>query len=155
MSAERLDEALLGWRVWRIANGRLHAVVWGDEWPPQVRLDARCEDAPSPFWEPGASAAAHPAPHWGCECGVYAFKHRKDAEHLAREKVGRDTLALGRVSLWGRVIESERGYRAAYAYPYDLELLGGTEQLARALRQTYAVDVSLAPAVAQLHAGRG
>jgi hypothetical protein len=41
------------------------------------------------------------------------------------------------------------------AYPYDLELLGGTEQLARALRQAYAVDVSLAPAVAQLHAGRG
>jgi len=64
-------------------------------------------------------------------------------------------LALGRVSLWGRVIETERGFRAERAYPYDLLLLGGTEQLARRLRSRYAVDVSLGLAPEPLHTGSG
>jgi hypothetical protein len=57
---------------------------------------------------------------------------------------GRRPLALGRVSLWGRVIENIDGFRAQYAYPYDLELVGGDEQLAGALRARYAVDVTRA-----------
>jgi hypothetical protein len=155
MTAERVAEALLGWRVWRIADGRLHAVVWGHEWPVRARFAAQCEDAPSALWGPSEPDEAHAAPHWGCECGVYAFKHREAAELLAREKVDGGTLVLGRVSLWGRVIESELGYRAEFAYPYDLFLLGGTDEEAHSLRRAYAVDVSLAPAVRQLHSGRG
>ena len=30
---------------------------------------------------------------------------------------------LGRVALWGRVIEHEHGYRARFAYPQRLRLL--------------------------------
>ena len=52
-------------------------------------------------------------------------------------------VALGRVSLWGRVIENVDGWRAQFAYPYDLLLVGGDPAAARALARRYAVDVSL------------
>jgi hypothetical protein len=45
------------------------------------------------------------------------------------------------VSLWGRVLARENGFRAQYAYPYELFLIGGQDELARELRRLYAVDV--------------
>jgi hypothetical protein len=151
VTRERRREPVLGWRVWRVDDGLLRAVVWGTIWVPRARLDACCEDRP--FLPPGGGD--HRAPAQACECGIYAFKHRCDAELLAREKVDRDVLALGRVSLWGRVLETVRGYRAERAYPYDVELLGGTGSLAREIRERYAIDVSLGPAVVPLHTGGG
>ncbi len=139
-------EPLVGWRVWRVVGDTLRAAVWATEWPAQTRFEADCLDL---------RPAPHPSPHRGCECGVYAFKQREDAELLAREKVDNDVLAIGRVSLWGRVIETERGFRAQRAYPYDLQLLGGTAELARAIRNRYAVDVSLGLAPMPLHTGAG
>ena len=50
-------------------------------------------------------------------------------------------IAIGRVSLWGRVLARENGFRAQYAYPYELFLIGGEDVLARELRRLYAVDV--------------
>ena len=139
-------EPVVGWRVWRVVGDSLRAAVWATEWPPQERFEADCLDL---------RPAPHASPHRGCECGVYAFKRREDAELLAREKVDNDVLALGRVSLWGRVIETERGFRGQRAYPYDLQLLGGTAELARAIRDRYAVDVSLGLAPMPLHTGAG
>jgi hypothetical protein len=46
------------------------------------------------------------------------------------------------VSLWGRILAREKGFRAQYAYPYDLHLIGGDDRIARELRDRYAVDVS-------------
>jgi hypothetical protein len=42
--------------------------------------------------------------------------------------------ALGRVSLWGSVIECERGWRASYAYPAALYV--ATRSVARRPRLT-------------------
>jgi hypothetical protein len=167
--SERRDEPLLGWRIWLVDRGRLSAVVWGSEWPPRARFTATCEHAPASFWrvDPasdnvslagfgGGAQEPHAAPDAGCECGVYAFARREDAELLAAEKSGGGAvLALGRVSLWGRVVVTERGYRAELAYPYDLEVLGCDDELVRELRAAYAVDVAAAPAVASLHAATG
>jgi hypothetical protein len=36
------------------------------------------------------------------------------------------------------------GWRAQFAYPYDVVLFGGDEKTARELRRRYAVDVALA-----------
>jgi hypothetical protein len=148
-------DPIVGWRIWRVRGDRLHAVVWGTPWLPRIRFEASCEDRPSPFWQPYGERAAHAAPESACECGVYAFKSRPDAELLAREKVDHDVIALGRVSLWGHVLETEYGYRGEFAYPYDLVLLGGTDALARTIRSEYAVDVECAPAAIQLHCGGG
>jgi hypothetical protein len=35
----------------------------------------------------------------------------------------------------------ENGFRAQYAYPYELFLIGADDGLARELRRLYAVDV--------------
>ena len=51
-------------------------------------------------------------------------------------------IALGSVSLWGRILVRENGFRAQYAYPYELHLIDGDEHIARELRHRYAVDVS-------------
>jgi hypothetical protein len=95
---------------------------------------------------------SHGAPRPGHVCGIYAFRERGQAEELLHQfgPVGaganRLPAALGRVSLWGRVIENTGGWRAQFAYPYDLVLHGGDAELAAELRRRYAVDVSLAPA---------
>lgn len=148
-------EPVLGWRIWRVVEDRLCAVVWGMPWEPRVRFEAACHAEPSPFWAGERFPAVHDSPGWDCECGVYALADRDDAELLAREKVDGDVIALGRVSLWGRVLEGERGWRGRYAYPYDLILLGGTEELARRLRALYAVDVECGATVRPLHLGAG
>ena len=52
-------------------------------------------------------------------------------------------VALGRVSLWGRILEREHGFRAQFAYPYDLFLIGADDEIASGLRRRYAVDVTV------------
>lgn len=48
------------------------------------------------------------------------------------------------MSLWGRVIENVDGWRAQFAYLYDIVLLGGDAATAREVRRRYAIDVTLA-----------
>jgi hypothetical protein len=155
LTASSSRDAIVAWRIWRVRGGGLCAVVWGTPWLPRKRFEARCDGRPSPYWQPYGDRAAHHAPESACECGIYAFKARVDAELLAREKVDHDVIAVGRVSLWGHVLETEHGYRAEFAYPYDLVLLGGTDELARRIRSAYAVDVECADAAVQLHGGGG
>jgi hypothetical protein len=50
---------------------------------------------------------------------------------------------VGAVSLWGRVIEHTDGYRAQYAYPNRLAVVGGTKQLAVDLGLAYGVECDL------------
>ncbi len=115
-------------------------------WPARSRFEASC-----PVHRGGAPVDGH-------ECGIYAFRTRALAEELLRRYTGvrhcygREykelppvrqgrPIALGSVSLWGRILVRERGFRAQYAYPYELFLIGGDDQIARELRGRYAVDV--------------
>jgi hypothetical protein len=109
-------------------------------------MEAHCRSILSlalPAW-------SHAAPRKGHSCGIYALRDRGAAEAMLHEigEAGRayDRLpaALGRVSLWGRVIENTGGWRGQFAYPYDLTLYGADESLAAELRRGYAVDVALA-----------
>jgi hypothetical protein len=149
-----ITEPILGWRLWhvRLHGGeyRLESFTWHHvSWPAATRMEAGC------------ALHGDAAPVHGHECGIYAFRTRELAEELLRRytgvrhrygpvpseppppRLGRP-VALGRVSLWGRVLERERGFRAQYAYPYDLFLIDGDAQIAAGLRRRYAVDVSLA-----------
>lgn len=146
------NEPIVGWRLWHVRRHaeayRLESFTWHHvSWPARRRFEASCathgEDAPAP----------------GHECGIYAFRTRQHAEDLlrrytgVRQHYGRSyhelpplrrgcPIALGRVSLWGRVLARDNGFRAQYAYPYELFLIGGDAVLARELRNLYAVDVS-------------
>lgn len=58
-------------------------------------------------------------------CGLYAWDSRERAEALGKATCGtryRDfKLVLGRVALWGEVVEYQRGYAAQYAYPVSFD----------------------------------
>jgi hypothetical protein len=122
---------LLGWRIWAaVADDgglRLRSVVFDGRWPPRERLAAHCALRPrSRLLARMLRVDAHDAPHEGCECGIYAAR----APELALPYLGRLGLMrgvkaalIGRVALWGQVIECERGWRGEFAYPSSLYLL--------------------------------
>jgi hypothetical protein len=144
-------EVVFGWRLWhvrlhegerRLESFTRHHVTW----PARRPLVAAC---------PLAGCEAPAGRH---DCGIYSFRTRTLAEELLRRYTGvhqcygREPsepapppsgrpIALGRVSLWGRILVREHGFRAQFAYPYELFLVGGDEAMARDLRRLYAVDV--------------
>jgi hypothetical protein len=59
----------------------------------------------------------HGAPNVDCSCGLYGTH---EADLLRRT---RTPAVLGRVALWGRVIEHDLGYRAEFGYPQRLGLV--------------------------------
>jgi hypothetical protein len=144
-ATETSIEPILGWRVWHVdprpGDPRLLSWARSGEWPHGRRMEARCRS----FRRRGCQA-----PQRGHKCGIYALRDRREAADLLREieslgsPVRRLPAVIGRVSLWGRVFENTGGWRAQFAYPYDLVLVGGDEELAAGLRDRYAVDVTLA-----------
>lgn len=127
MSAQAPDyaEPIAAWRVWRVLGRRddirLRSVVYGTLWPVGEPMLARClrhRRSLLPWRRPHE----HVAPEENCTCGVYAA----DLEGLRPYLDGFEPRlrpvqrVLGRVSLWGDVLECERGWRATLGYPQQL-----------------------------------
>jgi hypothetical protein len=98
---------------------------------------------------PERSRAETAPPSIGELHGFWAYKRRDSAvDHLLGRNLSGDSFAgaVGRVSLWGRYVEAEGGYRAQYAYPFELFLFRQgwpyDPVLAGLVRERYAVDVS-------------
>jgi hypothetical protein len=126
-------EPIVGWRVWLIAREcgqvRLGSVMYPTLWTPRREQIAVCRPA-----EPRARGGrerlsslprreAHRSPHLRCGCGIYAAKTVDQAASYfdgALPTGDEPVRVIGRVSLWGRVIEGEHGYRASHAYPLEL-----------------------------------
>jgi hypothetical protein len=119
-------EPAVGWRTWLVVEDAgcllLRSVVFKISWPPGQELAADCEHPPRRLLSrPWRRKRAHEAPSVNCECGIYATKN---VERAARYLDGYDHLlervrhrVLGRVRLWGSVVETEFGWRASHAYP--------------------------------------
>jgi hypothetical protein len=82
-------------------------------------------------------------------CGIHAFKERAEADafpatwearRFAHAGLGNEYV-IGQVSLWGRVVEYERGFRAELAYPYALLLSENQKHFATRLAARYGIDV--------------
>ena len=158
-------DPIVGWRIWRVERGidrklsafdlaaelreveregatlpvenlfryRLRSLTQQALWPPGIRMEAACNA--------GEQAEPHrPGPEPGCECGIWAYRSRRFAEETLLDYMycGR-ALALGRIALWGRLIEQERGWRAQYGYPLAIEVYGGAAEVAEDLRLSYRV----------------
>lgn len=141
-------EPLVGWRCWRVlpmqtlSNGKRYRLcasgIYGipKVWEPREAVVALCSDFSS----------RHEAPHPSHECGLYAYAERELAERKFVALVRANgapgvTWAFGRVSLWGRVIECELGWRAQFAYPYDVTVYTDGN-VSEAVADQYAIDVS-------------
>lgn len=140
-------EPLCAWRMWEVeeADGapRLRSLYRISFWPVGAPFEARCEAQRLRL----SRRPRHAAPSETCSCGIYGAPFE-----LIRRKLAIDgglppgcLIAIGTVSLWGEVLECERGLRAALAYPRHLFLpLGSPGAADRAVGlQDYGVPVEL------------
>jgi hypothetical protein len=156
----------VGWRVWLVVEEhgelRLASVMYPTVWEPRREEVAYCRPGDphrhahhTPGEQIASHAGPHLAPHVRCGCGIYASKGVElAASYFDGYGPTFDQPAfrvIGRVSLWGRVIEGDRGYRASHAYPSHLyvpgrSLNGGSdvspEEVALAMT-VYGVPVEL------------
>ncbi|MCY4625350.1 MAG: hypothetical protein OXC99_10185 [Chloroflexi bacterium] len=103
------------WRTWRVWSSpdslSLHSVAAAPslgEWQPLQPMEARCgyrEMRPP-------ACQCESCPGDGNHCGIYAYR---EAPSAVTHAMG----VVGRVALWGTVIEHATGYRGQFAYPID------------------------------------
>jgi hypothetical protein len=153
-------EPIRAWRVWRLGGSVEEprivstAKTIGFVWPARECPEALCVYHRPDLW-PGfgmgyrefhTTETPHPAPaRHGCKCGYWAMKDKLfPGSEMATQAVAYSHL-IGEVALWGRVIETSRGYRAQYAYPLNLQFrspgLGGQVLLAGLLSEAYGIPV--------------
>jgi hypothetical protein len=163
-------EAIRAWRAWIVVLDqrkiRLASGVFQTLWEPRQELSAACRRRHWPFPHLGRrEPVQHAAPDMSCECGVYGGRDPRAAiKYLTpRYATSYDGVlpwpvigqVIGRVSLWGTVIECGHGWRAAAAYPHDLlvvpvgrdgraEVRHLAENVAREL-SVYGVPVDVLP----------
>jgi hypothetical protein len=123
-----------GWRVWLVVEDRgalrLASVLYPTIWTPREEAVARCELS-------SGTAVPHLAPSGECTCGLYAAASLTAAiayfDGCGQKSYRPVYRVIGRVSLWGRVIEGDRGWRASHAYPSRLYVpahpLGGESSI--------------------------
>lgn len=105
-AAPDLIRAIIGFRQWRLRDGRLWSLHANERWLPGLQT-ARClgEDA-------------HEAPQNACTCGYYAWY----APPPRTASAATPDLVAGAVALWGRVELHAHGMRAQHAMVVALAL---------------------------------
>jgi hypothetical protein len=114
-------EPFEAWRAWRVVRTggafRLGSVVQHTVWPTNSELSADCHRLRL-FRR---RRRRHVAPDMRCECGIYAAATLEQLRLYVVEGLrGHLSRVVGRVALWGTVVECERGFRASRAYPARL-----------------------------------
>ena len=117
-------EPFVGWRVWLVAEEedalRLRSVVFNVPWPVGRPMEAECLRRRINLL-PWRKQPPHSAPIPECDCGIYGATLDRVSGYLdGRFDAHRVHRVLGRVSLWGDVVECAWGFRASYAYPAQL-----------------------------------
>lgn len=120
-------EALRGWHVPHgeaiLRSYNFPQVVW----TPGKRVEAKCLDEGSCWGAEGCCAGK-------CDGGIYAVKNLKTLVRNVHPAVA----VIGKVWLWGRIVEHEYGYRAQYAYP---AAIFDTKECCREIAGLYGVPL--------------
>lgn len=132
-SAPDYVEPTAGWRAWLVVEDgealRLSSVIYPTLWPPRREIVARCRHRRLSLLRPWRRPpAGHGAPEEWCRCGIYGVRDPEKAAGylkdtiLYAEPVRWPLLhrVVGRVLLWGSIVECEHGWRASHAYPERL-----------------------------------
>ena len=126
MHAPDYLEPVVGWRVWNLlevaGEVRLSSLVYSKAWPVRQELSAVCRlGTRVPMSSRQRSLPPHRAPYAQCSCGIHGTRTLEQATvYLESGSEGRSSGAcrvLGRVLIWGSVVEGERGWRGSRAYP--------------------------------------
>jgi hypothetical protein len=148
-------EPIEGWRLWHLTEDAgtilLRSVIMNVVWPLRSALEAECLRTGRRALR-RIARRKHVTPEFDCTCGVYAGRQEL-VPHYWQESAGRWSKArvFGRVALWGKVVECERGWRATRAYPSRIYVpadtrLGSADEVEIAAQLTeYGVPVELLP----------
>jgi hypothetical protein len=145
---------LVAWRVWHpvqyAGETRLSSIYHQAHWPVREPLKAVCGR-----WRP-SFCERHAAPRRRCTCGIHAAPPKTAGHYFLTDdpELATAAVVVGRVSLWGVVVECERGWRASHAYPERLFVptLGRVSDVAARIAgglKAYGVPVEV------LHASAG
>lgn len=152
----RSDDVAVGWRCWRVdETGYLRPLVWVGGpfvWPAGKRCVAKCPHRHVPPCPTemrfGREAGERGYYDTGCKCGLHAWKEKRVAlldwhsHHPCSQPFPtKSWMCVGRVSLWGHVREHERGWRAEFAYPYDIYMCDHGMERADMVARRYGVEV--------------
>jgi hypothetical protein len=144
---------LEAWRAWRVVehDGELSlaSVVKRTLWPPRRPFVASClrPRIPSDWLR---RRRPHEAPAETCECGIYATRLELCGEYLTDSPPPAFARVIGRVAIWGTVVECELGFRASHAYPValyipeDASRRASPEEIASRLAR-YGISIELVP----------
>ena len=109
-AAPDLIAPVIGFRSWRVANGRLQSPYIPCRWEGRL-LRAECYDANRVLTRgEGWLGEPHESPHPDCRCGIYAY-HRPGL----RSYYGEQWWCEGVIAAWGRIEVHADGIRAEYA----------------------------------------
>lgn len=97
---------IVAWRFWRLL----------DDTPRLISTYLPFE------WHPGQAMTGNVAEH-----GVYAIKSPEYVRRYFQQIVGPYPMAVGRVKLWGDMVEHSWGWRASYAKPLTIDCIGASE----------------------------
>jgi hypothetical protein len=146
-----LVEPIEAWRVWRVSVRQsrvvLTSVFTNAVWEPAVPLAALCSMGHRPLSRPWrVEPNDHGAPDLDCRCGIYGVPSVAAARsYLERPPVlCRDERVIGRVALWGTVIEGQSGWRASHAYPIELFIPAPAVMQRGLRRRAYADEILFA-----------
>jgi hypothetical protein len=129
---------MLGWRSWDVDKGLVSPHDPEFPWRPGKPARARCDVPKRRHAAASCSCPLEPPPAANCTCGIYAAR---SLELLHRDYRKRDhSQVIGRVALWGKVIEHDGGWRGEYAYPQAFFIHPGQEDL-RAELAKYEVPI--------------
>jgi len=137
-----------GWRAWGIKKKETDAGL-----TLLQSVSAKANAAQKVFWQPFAPMEAvcehdHEVPGDTCSCGLYSAKtldHLMTMPHYLNYDFERNNMfkVMGKVALWGKVIEGSQGWKATYGYPVELYLPFEAWHLHNDLRESYGVPIYL------------
>jgi hypothetical protein len=126
-------EPVEAWRVWRVSMHDhdivLQSLNADTVWEPGIALSATCATRRRSRRRPWRlETPVHESPEVECSCGIYGVRSAAVARwYLERRALFYNAeRVVGRVALWGGVVESESGWRAERAYPLELFVPAGT-----------------------------
>ena len=132
-------EPVTGYRIWRCVRteGRwlLSGVYQRTAWDHDVHgnpLQAECL-ALEPHGRP---------PHPDCTCGFWLLKSEGEMYARLPEYAHPIAYAFGEVEAWGKIVETEDGYRAQFTRPTKITLVGD-EFVRKSVEEAYDCEVEL------------
>ena len=141
-------EPLLGWRAWKVRAPfsassdcpNLSSVILDTPWAPRRKFSAEHS------FDLGVKCRG--LLDFDCSCGIYAFNEPLEAfVYLMRVRdrvLGMSVeVAMGTVSLWGKVVECESGYKAEYAYPHHIYLPASFARFLPAVSSAFGVPTGV------------